>query len=159
MSFSRWVVRQRWGGREKRQQRERTRSGREEREVRENSGIARCSARTLDCRWRKMRAIVTTAVDTSPLIFPPAIYRFLLPFFPSSIRDAYCLTCMNTLSSSLEFFSLSVPFACYVDITSTGVSARFAHPSVCLILMISNRYKIIKNQGYVKVKINWHPYS
>lgn len=50
-------------------------------------GVARDdAARDACCRWGRMRAIVTTAVDTSSPIFSPAIYRFC-PRFLSSIRD------------------------------------------------------------------------
>lgn len=162
MSFSRWVVRQRRGDREmtrgartREEITEKTNeSGREEREARENWEIAKCSVRTLNCRWRKMRAIVTTAVDTSSLIFPPAIYRFCPRFFSSSICDAYCLTCMNIFSEVL--FIIGPFFVRYVNVMSTDISIRASIIYLWLILMISNRRKIIKNQEYIKVKINWH---
>lgn len=122
MSFSRWVVRQRRGGREMtrgaRSWEETTewtnekweRRARSEGKLRDSGG--RCSGRTLDCRWRKMRVIVTTAVDTSPLIFSPAIYRFCPHFFLFDQGRILSYMYKHFLFiDPLKFFSLLIPFA------------------------------------------------
>lgn len=141
MSFSRWVVRQWRGGREmtrgartrEETTEENEREVAEEREVRENWGIARCSAKTLDCPSRKMRAIVTTAVDTSLLISPSAIYRFCSHF---SLFDPQRILCMNSLSLSEVLFIIGPFRVLRWHNQHRHWHMGSIHPSVWLILVI-----------------------
>lgn len=66
-------------------ERERERNGQRARSEKIAGYIARCSVRDAGCRWRKMRAIVTMAVDTSPPFHSllSAIYRFCSRFLSS----------------------------------------------------------------------------
>lgn len=69
--------------RDKRKKRERGRKWRRSEKI--AAYIAWCSARDAGCRWRKMRAIVTTARHIPSHFLLSAIYRFC-PRFLSSIH-------------------------------------------------------------------------
>lgn len=61
-------------------EKERERNGQRARSGKIAGYIARCSVRDAGCRWKKMRAIVTMAVDTSP----PSLFLSCLPFTDSA---------------------------------------------------------------------------